>query len=229
MRLSKNIGIDLIKRQIGKKINKMSETKRLKDESAALIIKNHMLWSMGAGFIPIPIVDFFAVGYLQLDMIRQLSKIYDIDFQETEGKAIITSITTAGLAKVGAARAVKFIPIVGSILGGIALSIFSGASTYAVGYAFKKHFEAGGTFLDFDMSKLKKSYKGLFEKGKGVAKEMNNEQEKLRKAAKEKLDEEKKTKVNKEIINELKELNQLKEDGVLTEEEFTEMKRKLIS
>lgn len=206
----------------------MNENKRLKDDSAALIIKNHMLWTMGAGFIPIPIADLFAVGYLQLDMIRQLSKIYDIDFQETEGKAIISSITTAGIAKVGAARIVKFIPIVGSMLGGVALSIFSGASTYALGYAFKKHFEAGGTFLDFDMNKLKKTYKELFEKGKTVAEELNSEQEKLRKAAAEAQDIEKKTKVSKDIINELKELQKLKEDGVLTEEEFAEMKKKLI-
>jgi uncharacterized protein (DUF697 family) len=206
----------------------MSETKKLRDESAAMIIKNHMLWSMGAGFIPIPIVDFFAVGYLQLDMIRQLSKIYDIDFSETEGKAIIASLTTAGLAKVGAARAVKFIPVVGSVLGGVALSILSGASTYAVGHVFKKHFEAGGTFLDFDLNKLKKSYKDLFEKGKKVAKEMNEEQERMRKAAEENIDIEKKTKVGKDLIEELKELNKLKEDGVITEEEFTEMKKKLI-
>jgi len=207
----------------------MSETKKLRDDSAGIIIKNHMLWSMGAGFIPVPIVDFFAVGYLQLDMIRQLSKIYDIDFQETEGKAILTSITTAGLAKVGAARVVKFIPIVGSILGGVALSILSGASTYAVGYAFKKHFEAGGTFLDFDLTKLKKSYKELFEKGKSVAKEMNEEQDNLRKAAEENLDTEKKTRAGRELINELKELQKLKEDGILTDEEFTEMKKKLIN
>ena len=205
----------------------MSETKKLRDDSAALIIKNHMLWSMGAGFIPVPIVDFFAVGYLQLDMIRQLSKIYDIDFKEAEGKAILTSITTAGLAKVGAARAVKFIPVVGSILGGVALSVFSGASTYAVGYAFKKHFEAGGTFLDFDLSKLKKNYKDLFEKGKKVAKEMNDEQEKMRKAAEDGMDIEKKSKAGRDIIEELKELNKLREDGVLTDEEFTEMKKKL--
>jgi uncharacterized protein (DUF697 family) len=207
----------------------MSETKRLRDESASLIIKNHMLWSMGAGFIPVPIVDFFAVGYLQLDMIRQLSKIYEIDFKEAEGKAIITSITSAGLAKVGAARAVKFIPVVGSVLGGVALSILSGASTYAVGYAFKKHFEAGGTFLDFDLNKLKKNYKDLFEKGKKVAKEMNQEQEQMRKAAKDSVDLEKKTKVGRDIIDEIKQLNQLKEDGILTEEEFNEMKKKIIS
>lgn len=187
-----------------------------------------MLWSMGAGFIPVPIVDFFAVGYLQLDMIRQLSKIYEIDFKEAEGKAIITSITTAGLAKVGAARAVKFIPVVGSILGGVALSVLSGASTYAVGYAFKKHFEAGGTFLDFDLNKLKKNYKDLFEKGKKVAKKMNEEQEQMRKAAKDGQDLEKKTKAGRDIIDELKQLNQLKEDGIITEEEFKEMKKKII-
>ena len=206
----------------------MSETKKLRDDSAAMIIKNHMLWSMGAGFIPIPIVDFFAVGYLQLDMIRQLSKIYDIDFSETEGKAIITSLTTAGLAKVGAARAVKFIPVVGSVLGGVALSILSGASTYAVGHVFKKHFEAGGTFLDFDLNKLKKSYKDLFEKGKKVAKEMNEEQERMRKAAEDNIDIEKKTKAGKDLIEELKELNKLKEDGIITDEEFAEMKKKII-
>ena len=206
----------------------MDETKRLRDESAGLIIKNHMLWAMGAGFIPIPIADFFAVGYLQLDMIRQLSKIYDIDFKETEGKAIITSITTAGLAKLGAARAVKFIPVIGSVLGGVALSVLSGASTYAVGYAFKRHFEAGGTFLDFDLNKLKKSYKELFEKGKKVAAEMTEEQEKMRKAAEESLDIEKKTKAGQTIINELRELKKLHEEGVLTEEEFDAMKKKLI-
>lgn len=206
----------------------MSDTKKLRDDSASIIIKNHMLWSMGAGFIPVPIVDFFAVGYLQLDMIRQLSKIYEIDFKEAEGKAIITSITTAGLAKLGAARAVKFIPVVGSILGGVALSILSGASTYAVGYAFKKHFEAGGTFLDFDLSKLKKNYKDLFEKGKKVAKEMNEEQEKIRKAAEEAIDIEKKAKVGKDIIEELKELGKLREDGIISDEEFTEMKKKII-
>jgi uncharacterized protein (DUF697 family) len=206
----------------------MSETKKLRDESASMIIKNHMLWSMGAGFIPVPIVDFFAVGYLQLDMIRQLSKIYDIDFQEAEGKAIITSITSAGLAKLGAARAVKFIPVVGSVLGGVALSILSGASTYAVGYAFKKHFEAGGTFLDFDLNKLKKQYKQLFEKGKVVAREMTEEQEKMRKAAEENIDLEKKTEVGKTIIEELRELNKLREEGVITQEEFEAMKKKII-
>lgn len=82
-----------------KKIKKMKNIDDLKNESAEMIVKNHMIWSMGAGFIPVPLLDFAAVSYIQLDMIKQLARIYEIDFKETEGKAIITSITSAGLAK----------------------------------------------------------------------------------------------------------------------------------
>ena len=40
---------------------------------AETIIRNHVIWSMGAGMIPILVADVFAVSALQLDMIRQLS------------------------------------------------------------------------------------------------------------------------------------------------------------
>ena len=70
-----------------------------------------MIWSMGSRFlIPVPVVDMFAVSAIQLDMIRQLATLYDIDFKQTEGKARITALTGTGLARLGA-RAVKFIPV----------------------------------------------------------------------------------------------------------------------
>ena len=141
----------------------MSEfEKSNRGESASSIIKNHMIWSMGAGFIPVPIADLFAVSAIQLDMIRQLCKVYDIDFKQTEGKAMITALTGSGLARLGA-RAVKFIPGVGSILGGVTMAALSGASTYALGEVFKKHFETGGTFLDFDPERLRMYYNEKFE------------------------------------------------------------------
>ncbi len=126
---------------------------KIRKDSSDLIIKNHMIWSMGAGFIPVPLLDMAAISYIQLDMIRQLAKLYDVDFKETEGKAVITSLTTAGLAKAGAARTVKFIPIIGTYLGGVATAVLSGASTYGIGHAFKRHFDKGGTFLDIDLGK----------------------------------------------------------------------------
>lgn len=198
-----------------------------KTENANSIIKNHMIWSMGAGFIPIPIADFFAVSAIQLDMIRQLSKIYDIDFKETEGKAVITSLTGSGLARLGA-RAIKFIPGVGSVLGGVTLAVLSGGATYALGEVFKKHFDTGGTFLDFDPSRLKAYYDEKFEKGKEMAKEMREKQEKVNKMAEEAEIVEKVQKTTRSSVEQLKGLADLLSEGVITKEEFEIMKKKVI-
>jgi len=193
------------------------EPKSNRTTSANSIIKNHMVWSMGAGFIPVPIADLFAVSAIQLDMIRQMSKLYDIDFKLSEGKAIIASLTGSGIARLGA-RAIKFIPGVGSILGGITMSALSGASTYAIGEVFKKHFETGGTFLDFDPTRLKKYYNEKFEKGKQMAEELSKKQETFVK--------------NDDVTNQmdqLMKLSDMKEKGLLTEEEFQIMKKKLMA
>lgn len=195
----------------------MSEfQKSNRGDHADSIIKNHMIWSMGAGFIPVPIADLFAVSAIQLDMIRQMCKLYDVDFKQTEGKALITALTGSGLARLGA-RAVKFIPGVGSILGGVTMAVLSGASTYALGEVFKKHFETGGTFLDFDPQRLKNYYNEKFEKGKEVAEEMRKKQETATKTADA-----------SSAVDKLKELADMKAAGILTDEEFEAMKKKVI-
>ena len=83
-----------------------------KSKKAEKTIRNHVLWSMGAGFIPIPVADFLAVAAVQLDMIKSMSHTYEIDFKETEGKALITALTGSGLSRLGASALVKMIPIV---------------------------------------------------------------------------------------------------------------------
>ncbi|MBK7635997.1 MAG: DUF697 domain-containing protein [Saprospiraceae bacterium] len=195
----------------------MSEfQKSNRSDHADSIIKNHMIWSMGAGFIPVPIADLFAVSAIQLDMIRQMCKLYEVDFQQTQGKALITALTGSGLARLGA-RAVKFIPGVGSILGGVTMAVLSGASTFALGEVFKKHFETGGTFLDFDPQRLKNYYNEKFEKGKQVAEDMRKKQENVSKSAEA-----------SSAVDKLKELVDMKSAGILTEEEFETMKKKII-
>ena len=202
----------------------MSEyQKSNRGDSANSIIKNHMIWSMGAGFIPVPIADLFAVSAIQLDMIRQMCKLYEVDFKQTEGKAVITALTGSGLARLGA-RAVKFIPGVGSILGGITMSVLSGASTFALGEVFKKHFETGGTFLDFDPKRLKKMYNEKFEKGKKVAEQIKRDNERKREAAEQAAE----GKTSGKTVDKLKELAELRREGLISEEEFTAMKKKLI-
>jgi uncharacterized protein (DUF697 family) len=201
----------------------MSE-KTERERHADTIIKNHIVWSMGAGLIPVPIVDFFAVSGIQLDMIRQLCKLYDQDFKESEGKAIITSLTGSGLARMGAKAMIKFIPGIGSVIGGVTMAVLSGASSYALGEVFKKHFETGGTFLDFDPKRLKKMYNEKFEKGKKVAEQIKKEQDRKREAADQATD----TKTSGKMVDKLRELAELRKEGLITEEEFTAMKKKLI-
>ncbi len=201
----------------------MSE-KTEREKHADTIIKNHIIWSMGAGLIPVPIVDFFAVSGIQLDMIRQLCKLYDQDFRESEGKAIITSLTGSGLARMGAKAMIKFIPGIGSVIGGITMAVLSGASSFALGEVFKKHFETGGTFLDFDAKRLKKIFNEKFEKGKKVAEQLSKEQERKRHAAEEAIS----NKSSGKLVDKLKELAELKREGLITEEEYNTMKKKLI-
>jgi uncharacterized protein (DUF697 family) len=237
----------------------MQENKT-KEERIDSIIRNHMVWSMGAGLIPVPIADFFAVSAIQLDMIRQIAKIYDIDFSEQAGKASITSLTSSGLARLGA-RAVKFLPGVGTILGGITMSVLSGASSYALGQVFSKHFATGGTFLDFEPSRVRKFYNEQFEKGKIIAKEIKEEEgvpedvveqitEKPAGKATQPLSNTKSKSIaapdhnpenplQKEAmkdplpdeddpISKILKLSEMKDNGIITDEEFATLKRQII-
>jgi uncharacterized protein (DUF697 family) len=192
--------------------------------SGKKIIRNHMAWSMGAGLIPLPLVDFFAVGAIQLDMIRQLCKLYDVPFKEKDVKAIISSLTGAGSARLGA-NLIKFIPGVGSVIGGVTMSVLSGASTYAVGELFKSHLETGGTILDFDGTSLKRMYDELFEKGKDIAKEMESNKS-------ESVDEENVTKEDtipvEDKIQKIKELGQMLEQGLITQSEYISLKKSVL-
>jgi len=259
---------DFIKKNQNKTSKNMgSEKKSNKEIQADNIIRNHVIWSMGAGFIPVLVADIFAVSALQLDMIRQLCRVYDVDFQETQGKAVVTSLTSTTLARLGAGSVVKLIPGLGSMLGGATVSAFAGASTYALGEVFKKHFESGGTILDFDPDRLRKYYKEKFEKGKTVAKDWKQEQEtagnpefvvvedieaeeivptgsaktdseedtpkkkKTTKAAAKKVVEKASSKVAEmtdDIVEKLKKLAELKDSGIITEEEFKQMKQRIL-
>lgn len=208
--------------------NMTTDQKTERNKHADTIIRNHVVWAMGAGFIPVLIADIFAVSALQLDMIRQLCKVYDVDFQQTQGKAVVTSLTSSTLARVSAGSLVKLVPGLGSILGGVTISVFAGASTYALGEVFKKHFESGGTILDFDPARLKKMYQEKFEKGKKVAEDL------ARKTKEESQPEVKEKpagtgqKTSSVLMDRLRDLNELRKEGIITEEEFEQMKKRLL-
>lgn len=210
-----------------------------KDAHANTIVRNHVIWSMGASYvIPLPIADVFAVSALQLDMIRQLSRVYGIDFAETQGKALVSSLTTSAMTRAGARSLLKIIPGIGTVVGGITVAAFNGASTYALGEVFKKHFSNGGTFLDFDVERLKKMYNEKFEKGKQVAKEWKQaEAEDITPpppppAPKAEPEVSAPTtnvvEDENDSIRKIRELAEMKAQNIITEEEFQAMKKRII-
>lgn len=134
-------------------------------EKAEKIIKNHIMWAMGAGTIPLPILDVIGVSAIQLDMLRQLCRLYSVDFYENQGKNLISAIAGGGIAR-GTASLVKTIPGVGSFLGGVSMSVMAGATTYALGQVFVGNFEQGVQLIDFNIGKGEEIFEEAYEKGK---------------------------------------------------------------
>ena len=130
-----------------------AETPQQRHETATKLVDRFAVWSGVAGLIPLPVVDVLAVGGLQLQMLRRVSQLYDVQFSENRGKALIASLagsmipTTSGI---GAASAFKAVPVVGTIAAGFVMPALSAGATYAIGKAFIQHFASGGTLLDFN-------------------------------------------------------------------------------
>ena len=145
-------------------------------EKAGKTVRNYMWFSMGAGLIPVPFLDLAAISGLQLKMIADLCKQYETPFKEQNGKAIIAAllgfIVPESLSRGIMGSLLKAIPIIGPITGGLSMSLFTGASTYAIGNLFIRHFETGGTLLNMDPQKMREHFKEDFESGKKVAEEI---------------------------------------------------------
>src|ERR1700683_5499569 len=90
-------------------------------ELASKLVDRFAVWSGVAGLIPLPVVDILAVGGLQVQMLRRLSQIYDVEFSENRGKAVIAALAgtmipaTSGM---GAASALKAVPLLGALASG---------------------------------------------------------------------------------------------------------------
>ncbi|ETR70112.1 MAG: GTPase domain-containing protein [Candidatus Magnetoglobus multicellularis str. Araruama] len=147
-------------------------TEDVSKETIDKLIRNHVYGSMAVGLVPLPMVDFIGVTGIQLNMVRKIAKLYDIPFSREITKNIIIALVGGAVPSVtsfSVASAVKAIPIVGFSLGAVSMPVISGASTYAVGKVFYRHFASGGTFLTFDVDKAKAYYADMFQQGKNLS------------------------------------------------------------
>src|SRR6201999_4230329 len=71
--------------------------------------------------------------------------------------------------------AIKFVPVLGPMVGLLAFPASSAALTYAVGKVFVQHFASGGTFLDFDPKTVRDHFVKQYEEGKLAASKTKTE------------------------------------------------------
>ncbi|WP_446012087.1 YcjF family protein [Candidatus Electrothrix sp.] len=148
------------------------DIKAEKDTEAQERILYYTYGGMAMGLVPFPLLDLAALTALQLKMLHRLSGIYGVEFKANLGRSASTSLV-GGLAPVASAAPVaaslsKFIPGVGHVLSYGTLVALNGASTYAVGQVFARHFSSGGTFFTFDPETTRDYFTEQYEKGKGV-------------------------------------------------------------
>lgn len=192
-----------------------------RSEKADHLIRRYMLYAGGAGLVPLPFIDVAAVTAIQFNLVYQLAELYDVEVEGADLKALISTLTTSLLSRLGAS-AIKSLPVIGSFVGGISMAAFSAASTYAIGNVFKSHFEKGGTLQDFDVEKVKTILEEKFKEGLEKNKESKEGAESSSKVSHTTIQED-------SIFEKLRELKKLKEEGIITEEEFHEQKQRLLS
>lgn len=134
---------------------------------AVKVVERFSLWSGVAGLIPVPFADMAAVGGVQIQMLRRLSRIYDVPFSANRGKVLIAGIGGSIIpasSGIGVASVMKGMPILGTTVAAVAMPALSAGATYAIGMAFIQHFISGGTLLDFnppDYRDFIKAHQGL--------------------------------------------------------------------
>ncbi|MGD1840812.1 MAG: DUF697 domain-containing protein [Thermonemataceae bacterium] len=211
--------LEYIAKKIARKLDPEFDKVTKMEEKANKTVTKYVLISMGAGAVPVPLVDIAALTAVQLNMLKELCEDYEADFSEISGKMLIDEIAGTSLIKIGASL-VKTIPGLGYLIGGIPMIVVSGASTYALGKVFINHLNKGGTLADFDISEAKVMFKKEFEKGKEFAENLrkNKEQEETPK----------KSDKSDVVFEKLRQLGELRDKGIVTEEEFEIQKKKLL-
>jgi uncharacterized protein (DUF697 family) len=179
-------------------------------DRADQMIKSHTLWSMGAGLIPVPLLDMAAVTAVQIDLLQQLAKLYGVDFSLSKGKTFVSGLTGGAVARKGASM-VKALPGVGSVVGGLSMSVLSGASTYAVGQVAIKHLESSQDFLNVDLNWAKAAYEKAFARGKEVVEKFKAE-----------------GRASHDTFHSLRKLAELRDAGVISEQDFETKKQELL-
>ncbi len=138
---------------------------------ALATIGDHVIYAMGAAAVPVPLVDLAGVTAVQLHLVHDLADIYGTDFEVLSARAIISALAGASLPRAGAS-AVKAIPGAGWLVGALTQVALSGATTYALGNVFRRHFEENGELHELEVERVREDYDRDLMRGRRTIREI---------------------------------------------------------
>ncbi|WP_068017980.1 YcjF family protein [Rhodoplanes sp. Z2-YC6860] len=124
----------------------------LRRRKAVAIVERHANWSAVGGVIPVPIANAAAITTLMVRMIKQLSALYGVPFEQTRTRAAVVGlmggVLPTGLATIATSTLMYFVPGYGMLSLAVS-SVTSSAYARSIGQLYIEHFEIGATQIDF--------------------------------------------------------------------------------
>jgi len=150
------------------------ETKDYRNLLAKQTVKTWSSWAAAAGLVPMPALDLAAIAAVQVKMVYELCKIYDVPYKEERVQSVVTGVATSSVTVLLSGQVsgtvLRFIPYVGPILSTLIQPTLAFASTYALGQVFIKQFESGQSLGSITVESVRDSYNKQFEKAKQLFK-----------------------------------------------------------
>ncbi len=124
---------------------KIQERKQAMIEECKTIIHVASGAAGAAGLIPIPFSDALAIAPIQAGMIYKMNDAFGMDLDKSVGASLIIGLlSVTAVAQVGRTLVngfLKFIPVLGSVVGGAISGITAVVITEALGFAYLKVLE----------------------------------------------------------------------------------------
>lgn len=126
------------------------------------IIQSSLSFAGGIILIPFAALDLVALVIIQLRMLRKLTALYELPFEEQRARAIVSTLI-ASTTPLVAAQGLRWVPVLGVPLSWLGGAAMGAASTYALGKIFVQHLESGGTLFTLDPERVEAHYQQKFE------------------------------------------------------------------
>ncbi len=110
------------------------------------IVARHKNYAALGGLVPVPVANIGAITAINLRMVQQLSKLYQVPFERDRTRALLVALIGGAVPTgVGTATTTTLMWIIpGGLLFGLgAAALTAGALTRGIGHVFLESFEAG--------------------------------------------------------------------------------------